>query len=157
MRPRPTTAIRFTLAALVALAANVGRLHGQVLVVPERDLDFGLISAGVPAAVQPTDVVRSAQLRVEGRGRYQISFLLPTHLSSLSGHTIPLVFGATDGRLTIRHKVTTFDPADVVSFRINPADREATVNLGGTATPATGQPAGSYSATIVIMIVQTGN
>src|SRR5690606_37217315 len=99
--------------------------------------------------------IQSAQLRVEGRGAYQVSFVLPTHLTSPAGHAIPLVFGATDGLLTIRHKVTAFDPRTTLTFRIKPAEQDAQVNLGGTAQPAAGQAAGSYSATIVLMVVQT--
>lgn len=156
MRPRTVRATMVALAVLVVSFAGTGAAQAQTLVMPERDLEFGWLTAGASAVVESTDPIRSAQLRVEGRGAYQVSFVLPAHLTSPAGHLIPLSFGATDGLLTIRHKVTAFDPRTTVLFRINPAEGEAQVNLGGTAQPAAGQPAGSYSATIVMMVVQTG-
>jgi hypothetical protein len=147
------------LAALAVLAvffAEPGSAAAQVLVAPERNLDFGQITPGVPTVVAASDLIRSAQLRIDGRGTYQVSFQLPAQLTSPAGHTIPLVFGPDDGMLTIRHKATSFDPATTTSFRINPAEREALLNLGGQAMPAAAQMAGFYSATIVVMVVQTG-
>lgn len=144
------------LTALMIAIATTGAARAQVLVVPERDLEFGLLTPGAPAAVAPTDVARSAQVRIEGRGTYQVSFQLPASLTNANGQQLPLSFSATDGRVSIRHKITVFDPSTTVSFRVNPAEQEAVVNLGGTALPAPGQPAGSYSATIVVMVIQTG-
>ena len=151
--------MRAALAALAVLAvffAEPGSAAAQVLVEAERNLDFGQITPGVPTVVAPSDLIRSAQLRIDGRGTYQVSFQLPAQLTSPAGHTIPLVFGPDDGMLTIRHKATSFDPATTTSFRINPAEREALLNLGGQAMPAAAQMAGFYSATIVVMVVQTG-
>jgi hypothetical protein len=144
------------LAALVVSFASPGAARGQVLVVAERDLDFGLLTPGAATIVAPTDLIRSAQLRVEGRGSYQVSFQLPVSLATAMGDEIPLVFGPADGQLTIRHKVTPFDPGTTVTFRINPADQDAQINLGARAQPALGQVAGLYSAVIVVMVVQTG-
>lgn len=144
------------LAVLVVFFAEPGAAAAQVLVASERNLDFGQITPGITMVIAPTDPIRSAQLRVDGRGTYQVSFQLPTQLTSPAGHTIPLVFGADDGLLTIRRKVISFDPATTTSFRINPAEQEAQLNLGGQAMPAAAQMAGFYSATIVVMVVQTG-
>ena len=144
------------LAVLVVSVAGAGTAAAQVLVASERNLDFGQITPGVATVVAPTDLIRSAQLRIDGRGTYQVSFQLPAQLTSPAGHTIPLVFGADAGLLTIRRKVTSFDPSTTTSFRINPAEREAQLNLGGQAMPAAAQMAGFYSATIVVMVVQTG-
>ena len=150
--------MRAALAALAVLVvfAEPGAAAAQVLVAAERNLDFGQITPGVATVVAPTDQIRSAQLRVDGRGTYQVSFQLPAQLTSPGGHTIPLVFGPNDGLLTIRRRATAFDPATTTSFRINPAERDALLNLGGQAVPAAAQMAGFYSATIVVMVVQTG-
>lgn len=156
MRPRTLQATRVALAALVVLASGSGAAQAQVLVAAERDLDFGMVTPGMATVVAPTDVARSAQLRVQGRGTFQISFQLPASLSTAKGEKIPLLFTATDGQLTVRHRITVFDPNATTSFRVNPADVEAQINLGGRVQPASGQPAGNYSATIVIMVVQTG-
>jgi hypothetical protein len=149
-------AMLVALATLVVSFAGPDTARGQVLVLAERDLDFGMLTPGLQTVVAPTDLMRSAQLRVEGRGRFQVTFALPTSLTAPGGAQIPLVFGATDGQITIRHRITAFDPNDLLSFRLNPADREATINLGGRAQPAPAQAAGVYTATIVMMIVQTG-
>lgn len=156
MRPRTMQAMRVALAVLVVSFVRPGAAEGQVLVMAERDLDFGMLTPGAPAVVAPGDLMRSAQLRIEGRGSYQTSFQLPASLTAPGGAQIPLVFGAGDGMVSIRHRVTIFDPNTTVGFRVNPADQEAVINLGGRAQPAAGQPAGVYSATIVVMIVQTG-
>jgi hypothetical protein len=145
------------LAALVVSFASPGAAWAQVLVVAERDLEFGMLTPGTTTSVAPTDLIRSAQLRIEGAGRYQISFQLPSSLTTAAGHEIPLVFRPTDGRLTTRIRMVEFDPATTITYRINPAEREAQINLGAQAQPASGQAAGLYSATIVVMIVQTGN
>ena len=156
MRPRTGQAMLMALAALVFSFASPGAARAQVLVVAERDLEFGLLTPGTTTIVAPTDLIRSAQLRIEGRGTYQVSFQLPVSLATAMGDEIPLVFGPADGQLTIRHRVTPFDPGTTVSFRINPADQEAQINLGARAQPVLGQAAGLYSATIVVMVVQTG-
>ena len=157
MRPRTVQAMLVALAALVVSFASPGAAWAQVLVVAERDLEFGMLTPGTPTIVAPTDVIRSAQLRVEGSGRYQVSFQLPANLATGMGPTIPLVFSPTDGLLTIRHRITVFDPAATTTFRITPADQDAQINIGARAQPAAGQVAGLYSAVIVVMIVQTGN
>jgi hypothetical protein len=156
MRPRIMQAMLVALATLVVSFAGPGVAEGQMLVVAERDLDFGMLTPGLETVVVPTDLMRSAQLRIEGRGSYQLSFQLPASLTAPGGAQIPLQFGAADGQLVIRHKVTAFDPNSTVSFRVNPAEREAQVNLGGRARPGPSQPAGVYTATIVMMVVQTG-
>src|SRR5690606_15613674 len=156
MRPRLRQAMLVALAALVVPFAVPAAAEGQVLVLAEQNLDFGMLTPGVPVTIVPTDMASSAQLRIEGRGTFQVSFQLPGALTNAAGNQIPLVFGASDGRVAIRHKITTFDPRSSVSFRINPAEREAQVNLGGSVQPAPAQPAGHYTATIVMMVVQTG-
>ena len=156
MRPRLRQAMLVALAALVVPFAAPGAAEGQVLVLAEQNLDFGMLTPGVPVTIAPTDMASSAQLRIEGRGTFQVSFQLPGALTNAAGNQIPLMFGASDGRIAIRHKITTFDPKGSVSFRINPAEQEAQVNLGGRVQPAPAQPAGHYTATIVMMVVQTG-
>lgn len=148
--------MRAGLAALAVLLATAGAARAQVVVTPERDLAFGLLVPGTPAAVTTTDVVRSAQLRIDGRGTYQVSFQLPAALTSVTGQQIPLVFRATDATVTVRGRITAFDPATMASFRLTPGNGEAVINVGGEARPAPGQAAGSYTATIVMLVVQTG-
>lgn len=156
MKPRRTQAVWVALAVFVVLITGPGAVRAQVLVTAERDLDFGLLTPGAATVVDATDLIRSAQLRIAGRGTFQVTFQLPASLTSPAGDQIPLVFGPAAGLLTIRHKISPFDPSTVLPIRINPAEQEALVNLGARAQPVPGQPAGSYSATIVMMVVQTG-
>jgi len=156
MRSCVVRAVMTALALLVA-SWSVRPAAAQVLVVPEQNLDFGSLTPGVPVTVTPTDVLRRGNLTVQGRGRFSLTFQLPAALVSTTGATIPLTFGATDGRVEVRHKVDAFDPRAGTTVRINPADQQASIFLGGRAQPAAGQPAGSYQATITVMIVQTGN
>lgn len=155
MRSRRLHAVLIAAAALVILFPRPAQ--AQVLVLPERDLSFGQVTPGLQTTVLPTDMVRSAQLRVQGRGRFQVSFVLPTQLTSPSGSALPLTWGPTDGRLQIRNSVTPFDPTQALDVRINPAQQEAQLNLGARVTAAPGQLAGTYTATIVMLVVQTGN
>ena len=148
-------------AVLVALAALVTSLcpraaQGQVLVTSDQNLTFGQVTPGVPMQVAPTDVTRRAALTVSGRGRFRISFTLPTSLMGPMGSQIPVTFGAQDGRVVIRTKVEPFDPTVGLEFRLAPSDPAGQVYLGGRASPAAGTKAGTYTATIVMMIVQTG-
>lgn len=147
------------MTAVVALAASLsaGSVSGQVLVVAQQDLGFGELTPGAPMTVTPLDVMRRAHFTLQAQGRYHVTFDLPTHLSTVAGDRFPVQFGGSDGRVEIRNKVLTFDPTQGTELRINPAEQEASIFLGGRALPAPGQLAGNYTATIVMIIVQTGN
>jgi hypothetical protein len=148
-------------AMLVALAALVTSLwsepaSAQVVVTSEHDLTFGQVTPGVPAQVAPTDPSRRARLTVTGRGRYWLGFLLPANLTGPSGRQIPLTFNATDGRVQVNTTTTTFNPQFGQTVQLTNTNRTAEVYLGGRATPPTGTPAGTYTATIVMWIIQIG-
>ena len=155
MRSGGKQAVLFALAALVTSLCPRAAA-AQVLVTSDQNLTFGQVTPGVPMQVAPTDITRRAALSVSGRGRYRVTFVLPTQLNGPSGQQIPVTFGATDGRVEIRNRVETFSPATGHEFRINPSDETAQIYLGGRATPVTGTRAGTYTATIVMTIVQTG-
>lgn len=146
------------LAALLAsLPAAPAAVDAQVVVTSDQDLQFGFVTPGVVATVPVTDPTRRAQLTIDGRGRFSVTFQLPQQLTGPNGEAMPLAFGAADGLLERANIVTAFDPAVGTSVVLNPAQPLATVYLGGQALPVPGQTAGSYTATIVMMIVQTGN
>jgi hypothetical protein len=161
MRSRGRNGALAAPAAFVAMlfliaAGAVSPASAQVLVIAEQNLSFGQLTPGVPMIVDPTDVGRRASYTIDARGKFALVFQLPTHLRNAQGATIPVVFGNTDGRVEIRHKATIFDPTAGVSIHVNPADINAQVYLGGRALPLLGTAAGSYSAAIVMMVVQTG-
>jgi hypothetical protein len=149
-------------AVMVALAALVTSLcpraaQAQVLVTSDQNLTFGQVTPGVPVQIAPTDVTRRGALTVTGRGRFRITFTLPTDLMGPSGARIPVTFGATDGQVVLRNRTDTFDPRLGHEFRIvPPGDQAAQIYVGGRASPPAGATAGTYTATIVMMIVQTG-
>jgi hypothetical protein len=135
-------------------------LAGQLSLFPVQDLAFGQLQAGLSGVVLPTDATRRAELEIfAGRGEYSISLGLPGQLTSAGGAAVPLVFAATDGVLIIprRNRLTTFNPAQPYSFRLNRNDGNALIYLGGTAAPALAQPPGVYTATITVMVTNTGN
>lgn len=148
-----TAALMLPAMLLAAVLCMPARLHAQVMVLANSNLEFGQLTPGVAMTVEPTNAVRRAAFSIENTGRYTLSFVLPAQLVSADGGAIPLVFRNTDGRVEIRHRVTTFNPAQGVSIHINPADQRADVYLGGVAEPALSTAGGSYSATITILVV----
>ncbi|MEX0891918.1 MAG: DUF4402 domain-containing protein [Gemmatimonadota bacterium] len=159
MRPGVERGAWLALGALAAslLAAPAGLGAQQLLVTSDQNLQFGLLTPGVAAAVPATDPTRRAQLTIEGRGSFSITFQLPDELIGPGGDAIPLLFGAADGLLDFKNSLTAFDPAVGTEVRFNPAHTVASIYLGGQAQPPPGQPVGTYTATIVMMVVQTGN
>jgi hypothetical protein len=103
-------AMLVALASIGVMLAGTRSAQAQVLVVAERDLQFGLLMPGVPTIVPPTDLTRSAQLRIDGRGTYQVTFQLPASLTAPGGQQIPLVFGGADGLVTILHATNSAAP-----------------------------------------------
>jgi hypothetical protein len=147
------------MAALAAFAASglgADSARAQVVVTAQQNLQFGTLVPGTPSVVAPTDLARRAALTIEARGRLAVSFELPASLVAADGSEIPLVFTPQSGRVEVRHKAQPFDPAQGVSININPAELMAEVFLGAEARPSAGQRPGSYTATIVMMVVQTG-
>lgn len=147
--------VRAVAGALLAVALAIPT-RAQVIVAPQQNLQFGLLTPGVPVSVAPTDATRRAALTITARGRFYLSFTLPAELVAAGGQTVALQFTSGDGLVEIRHKQEWFDPNAGTTIHINPADLQADIYLGGTAVPTTGQPAGYYQATIVMIVVQTG-
>ena len=145
--------------ALVLLLGTVQGGSAQVTAVPQQDLAFGLLIPGMPSRVAPTDVARRAEWLLTGRGNTTLSFVLPTMLQGPSGATVPLVFAAGDaawvrqgagGGTPGMHAVDPNAP-----FTVNVPNRQTVrLFLGGTAQPAVTQAAGSYTATITLIVAQ---
>lgn len=131
-----------------------------------RNVAFGTIIAGVPRTINPQTSASSGYFLIQGakRAEITISFTLPAELRAGAGPwTIPLSYGATAGCARNTPNQATcafFDPATGVVDRIrnqNPPNNHYHVWLGATATPAAGQQAGVYSATVTMMVAYTGN
>ena len=143
------------LAAMLVLG-GVRPLSGQATMATQQNLSFGQLTPGVPMVVAPTDVLRRAEVGIAGSGNFSMQFVLPAYLENIRGDRIPLTFRATDGRVQIRNNATVVDPRAAFDVKIPKGQGSANIYLGGTATPAAGQVAGTYQATIVLMIVNSG-
>lgn len=145
-------------AALVAAAAVEpcpAYAQSTVSVLPVQGLRFGALMAGTRTVVSPLDGQRRAALELVGSGHVTLVFELPAALTADGDVRLPLRFGTGDGRITFprSNRVIEFDPRSPVSFNIPPDVGGATVHVGGTAEPATGQAPGSYSGTVSVQVL----
>lgn len=145
-------------AALVVLAgAGPGSAQGaEANVVPVQGLQFGQLFPGASTRVAPADVGRRGEVQVEGLGKYQIQFILPTELTAPSGATLPVTFGAADG-VVVRGTAgspESFDPNVGTTVVLLGGVSEAQIFLGGTASPGQDQAAGAYTANVTILMAR---
>jgi hypothetical protein len=129
---------------------------GQAAVQPVQELQFGLLIPGAATRVSPDDVARRGELQVSGRGQYQIQFLLPAALVSAEGASIPVEFGPGDAGLVrgTAGSPQLFDPTLGAGVALTAGITEAQLFLGGTARPAADQAAGTYSATVTVLVAR---
>lgn len=123
-------------------------------VASEQSLTFGTMMPGVVETVAVTDAWRRARIRIDGSGTYSVRFIVPATLTSSSGATIPLTFGATDAAYNTQKSsaLTTFDPQFGSKVSLTAGGGTVWIYLGGVASPAAQQTAGPYSATVTIVI-----
>ena len=145
-------------ALFLLLLATEGA-SGQVTAVPQQDLAFGLLRPGVPGRVLVDDAARRAEWLLTGRGNTTVSFVLPAALQGPGGAMLPLSFQAGDVgwlRTGSGGGGPAMQPEDPnTPFSINVPNRQTVrLFLGGTALPATAQPAGNYAATVTVIIAQ---
>ena len=147
------------IATWCAFALSPAAASGQLSVFPVQDLSFGLVQPGVPEVVLPSQPTRRAEFDVvAGRGTYIVQVTLPASLVSATLGVLPLSFSNTDGVVEIgrRGKLDSFDPKVPYSFKLNRNDGGAAIYIGGTAVPSPTQQPGLYSATMTIMITNSG-
>lgn len=121
-----------------------------------QPLDFGQLLPGRPEVVTVDDAWRRAEVKMVTSGNVDIRLVVPTALTTPQGAQIPLTFRLGDGAVLYRNsRVATFDPNQSVRVRIPPGHGEASILVGGTATPSPSQPAGVYRATLVVVVTQT--
>lgn len=141
---------------ILAGAGPAAAQGGQANVVPVQGLQFGQLFPGIDMRIAPSDVGRRGEVQVDGRGRYQIQFILPTELTTADGATLPVTFGAADGVL-IRGTAgapESFDPNVGASVSLSGGVQDAQIFLGGTASPAQTQQSGVYTANITIVLAR---
>ena len=146
--------------ALLLLLGTANGASGQVTAVPQKDLAFGVLTPGVPNRVLVSDVARRAEWLLTGRGNTTVSFVLPSSMTGPGGSILPLVFAAGDAAWQRQTGgggggpgPQTQDPN--TPFAVNvPNNQTVRLFLGGTAQPATTQAAGTYTATVTVIIAQ---
>lgn len=131
-----------------------------IAVVGERDLDFGTVLGGAVVTIDPEDAAAGKFEVLAAPGSdVRIQFTqLPTELARVTGvETIPLQLGATIGSTdnpTAGTPVVLTGQGQISAF---PASGILFVWIGGTITPATDQPTGSYEATIELTATYVAN
>lgn len=147
---------------LLALAWGTGaeRASAQrtIEAVPVRGLSFGNLLPGVPETVAVDDAARRAEVVLDGRGAYDLTMLVPAALESAGGARIPLRFGTRDGGVirSASAALVPFDPRQTTRVSVQQGQGPTRLVLGGTALPAADQPAGRYTATVVLVINNPG-
>jgi len=125
-----------------------------------RDLDFGTLLGGTTVVVDPTEPnAGKFELDAQPGAEVQVEFTqLPSELTRTGGsEVIPLSLVGTAS--------STDNPSTGVDIGINagtwvstfPLSGQAFVWVGGTITPATDQPVGTYEATVELTATYTGN
>lgn len=147
-------------AAFLALAALGGAApaaaQSAAAVSAVQPLDFGELLAGVPETVTVDDAWRRAEVNITATGNFTIRVVVPTALVSRDGARIPLTFRYGDGAVQHRNgRIATFDPNQPVRVRIPPGHGAASVLVGSTANASSTQPAGVYTATMVVVVSPT--
>jgi len=147
----------FVLCALALVSAIPLSGQGRPLRVRGvRSLTFGVVLPGVPRHVPRTDPVGSGEFDVRGQkfSTVLLQFLLPPSLTGPGGAAMPVSFGANDAGYSVTGAIGAqigFDPT-VGGTGVLAKNGQGTVFLGGTARPATGQAAGGYTGTIVLIV-----
>jgi hypothetical protein len=127
-----------------------------VTAVPQQDLSFGLVIPGIPTVVTVNDAARRAEWLLTGRGNVTVSFVLPAVLQGPGGAVMPVSFAAGDAgwvRQTGGPPMQVEDPNTPFSVNV-PNSQPIRLFLGGTVQPTVTQSAGTYSATVTVIIAQ---
>jgi hypothetical protein len=147
------------LSIIPALLALAIPSVGESQVTSLAPLSFGVVVAGLPKAVLPTDP-DAARWRIHYSvlavaSGFQIT--LPTQLvRSGGGAGLPVSFCGTCGRYRLNNSnpggATVFNPAQSVGLPLLLIGADVFIWLGATAEPIPEQQPGMYSATIVLTV-----
>ena len=123
-------------------------------------LDFGTLFAGTATQVSRFDALRAGQFELRGakNSEVRVDLGLPSALTGPGSAKVPLTFGAADGGYARDGAIATaapFDPRTALITTLSTNGR-LYIFLGGKATPATRQPAGTYAGTVTLTIAYTG-
>ena len=120
-----------------------------------RGVTFGAVLPGVPRVVLRTDPANGGQFDIKGpKGPVLLSFVLPLRMTGPAGALMPLTFGAGDAGFSATQAIGSqvgFDPKQSFTATL-PTNGRAAVFVGATASAATNQRAGAYTATIILNV-----
>lgn len=156
MNGRARKRVRPLAAALLVWLAPAAEVAAQISVVPVSELRFGVITAGIPTRIAPTDATGAAQIDVTAKGKITVVVVLPTLLQSPAGHQVPVQFSAADGQYRVGNRApVAFDPRSPVVINV-PGNSTVSITVGGTALPTMTQAPGSYSGAITLQVFPGG-
>jgi len=145
----------FLLIGALLLAAPLGAQGKPLTVTGVRGVTFGTVLPGVPRVVLRTDPANSGQIDIRGpKGQVLLTFVLPVSMTGPAGALMPIIFGASDAGFSATQAIGSqvgFDPKQPFTATL-PNNGRASVFVGATATPATNQRAGAYTATIILTV-----
>jgi len=155
-----TTTASFGATALIDnTAVTIGQLNG---------LDFGVVIPGVPTTIGPKTAL-AGKFVIHGakNAEVRITFALPTVLA-VGANSMPISFSddPVAGKLGCHRNqdqqtnCTTYTPSAplLVRIRNNPAPQNTYfVWIGGRVSPAVGQRPGTYTGSVTMSAVYTGN
>jgi hypothetical protein len=126
--------------------------------VPVQGLLFGPMLPGIPEQIAVGDAARRAEILLTGSGVLDVSIQLPRAMTAPGGATIPLRFGPHDAAVlySASSAPVPVNPLELIRVRLDPAAGPTRLLLGGTALPAANQQAGTYTTTLVLLVVNTG-
>ena len=141
-------------------ACGQGNAGRPLSALSRQMLDFGTLFSGTPARISRFDALRAGQFEFRGAkdSEVRIDLGLPPAMTGAGGAKLPLQFAGGDGgyaRDGIIATAAPFDPRAPLVTTLSGNGR-LYVFLGGTATPAARQSAGTYTGTVIVTIASTG-
>jgi hypothetical protein len=127
--------------------------RGQVSVAARRAIDWGTLAAGTDTRIDPRDADRRGEIELAATGPNEVRVSFPSFLISPKGDRIPVAFRTGDVLVIYARTgvVLVPDPGLPFSVDVTPATGDATVWIGGTATPVARPHPGRYEATITVV------
>lgn len=147
---------RVAVVASLVLGAPAAQAAAQVSsITQDRDLNFGTVWAGSTRTIAATDAAAAQWTINTSRGtNMTLSFTLPGALTS-GANSVALTYGssaAQHDRDSNPSGGTSFNPAVGTTASTTNGQSTLWVWLGGSISPGSQVPAGTYTATITLVV-----
>ena len=145
-----------TIITLLGLTTALAASPAAQSVIGLQPLAFGVVLPGVPSTVLKTDPVKAGRFTILGAAnqRVNLDLILPANLTG-PGTPMPLTFGpgsAGYAEVNDPAQASNWNPKNTANKRLSPGG-QGWVFLGGTVSPAAGQTPGTYTNTVVLVVV----